>query len=116
MQDQQKLLFQLLDSAVEKHRFQAKQLKILKNSFRILTLLLAAATILLALNMPGDPGYLVWSRNFALVFGAVSAFVIGLGAFWSLDTYWLRSKVLLARVFALREWCQFRQANSGSLD
>jgi hypothetical protein len=116
MLDQQKLLFQLLDSAVEKHRFQAKQLKLLNYSFRILTLILAAAsTVLLGLNIPDDPGYLVWSRNLALVFGAVSAFVVGLSAFWNLETYWLRSKVLFARVLALREWCQFRQANSGAL-
>lgn len=116
MQDQQKLLFQLLDSTVEKHRVQAKYLKILKNSSHILTLILAtASTVLLGLNIPGDPGYLVWSRNLALVFGALSTFVVGLGTFWSLETYWLRNKVLLARVLALREWCQFRQANSGVL-
>jgi len=116
MIDQQKLLFQLLDSTVEKHRVQVKQLKVLNYSFRILTLILAAAsTVLLGLNIEHDPDYLVWSRNLALVFGAISTFVVSLSAFWNLETYWLRSKVLYARVLALREWCQFRQANSGAL-
>lgn len=115
MPDQQKLLFQLLDNAVEKYRVQAKQLKVMNYSFRILTLILAAAsTVLLGLNID-NPEYLVWSRNLALVFGAVSAFAVGLSAFWNLEAYWLRSKVLFARVLALREWCQFRQAKSGSL-
>jgi hypothetical protein len=54
MLDQQKLLFQLLDSIVEKHRVQANQLKVLNYTFRILTLILAAAsTVLLGLNIPG---------------------------------------------------------------
>ena len=115
MPDQQKLLFQLLDSAVEKYRAQAKRLKVMSYSFRILTLFLAAAsTVLLWLNID-TPEYLVWSRNLALIFGAVSAVAVGLSAFWNLETYWLRSKVLFARVLALREWCQFRKAKSGDL-
>ena len=115
MPDQQKLLFQLLDSAVEKYRAQAKRLKVINYSFRILTLFLAAAsTVLLGLNID-NPEYLVWSRNVALVFGAISTFVVSLSAFWNLETYWLRSKVLYARVLALREWCQFRQANNEAL-
>jgi len=71
MLDQQTLLFQLLDNAVEKRRVQVKRLKVLNYSFLILTLILAAAsTVLLGLNFR-DLEYLDWSRNLALVFGAL---------------------------------------------
>lgn len=116
MPDQQKLLFELLDRAVEKYQVQSRRLKIISYSLRIITLVLAvASTVLLGLNIPNDPGYLIWSRNLALVFGAMSTFAVGLSTFWNLETYWLRSKVLFARVRALRERCQFRQANNGTL-
>jgi len=116
MPGQQQLLFQLLDTAVEKYRAQARKLKLSNYGFRILTLLLAAAsTVLLGLTIPDNPGYLVWSRNLALVFSAVGTLVVSLGAFWNLEAYWLKSKVLFARVRALRERCRFLLSESDTL-
>lgn len=116
MSDQEKMLFNQLDSAVEKYRTQAKRYKIITIFFRIITLFLAAAsTVLLGLSVPDDPEYLVWSRNLAFVFGAISTIVVGLSTFWNLEPYWIKSKILFARLRALREQYHFRRAKNGNL-
>jgi hypothetical protein len=109
--DQDAFLFQRLDEAVSKYDSESKRLKRWSFSLRITILLLAAlSTVLLGWNAEDNPDYLVWSRNAALAIGAVSTFLVGLSAFWNIETNWLKQKVLLARVRALRERCQFLQA------
>ena len=114
--DPEQFLFDSLDKAVEKYRAESKRLKRWSFSLRITLLLLSGtSTILLGLNVTPDNGYALWSRNAALVLGAVSTFVVGLSAFWNLEQYWLKQKVLFARLRALRERCHFEQAKTGHL-
>jgi hypothetical protein len=47
--------------------------------------------------------------------GALSTFLVGLSAFWNVESYWIKQKVLFARVRALRERCQFTLTRNGSL-
>lgn len=83
--------------------------------FKIAVLFLSAcSTVLLGLTV-ADPRYAIWSRNIVLVMGAMSTFLIGLSAFWNLETYWLMHKVLLSRLHALRERVGFLQAAQGNL-
>lgn len=114
--DQETFLFQRLDEAVSKYSAESKKLKRWTYSLRIAVLLLTGCTtVLLGLNFKGEPDYLGWSRNVALGLGALSTFLVGLSAFWNVESYWLKQKVLFARVRALRERCQFLQAKLGSL-
>lgn len=113
---QEKFLFDALDRAVEKYQAESKRLKRWTFGLRISLLILSgASTILLGLNVTPDNGYALWSRNAALMLGAVSTFIVGLSAFWNLEQYWLKQKVLFARVRALRERCHFDQARTGKL-
>jgi hypothetical protein len=81
----------------------------------VILLLAAASTVLLGINVKDNSNYLVWSRNVALVLGALSTFLVGLSALFNIESYWLKQKVLFARVRALRERCCFQQAEEGGL-
>ncbi len=110
--ESKKFLFDLLQESTSKYRSESKRLKIWVFIFRISILLLAAcSTILLGWNAGDNPGYLVWSRNLALAFGSLSTFIAGVSAFWNIETYWLKQKVLFARIRALHQRCNFMEAN-----
>ncbi len=114
--NQEAFLFQCLDKAVSKYRSESKRLKYWTYTFRLAILLLSAcSTVLLGLNVKGDPDYLIWSRNLVLGLGALSTFLVGVSAFWNIESYWLKQKILFARLRALRERCHFLQAHDGSL-
>ena len=114
--NQETFLFSVLDEAVLKYSTESKRLKHWTYMLRIAVLLLSAcSTILLGLNIKSDPDYLIWSRNLVLVLGALSTFLIGISAFWNIESYWLKQKVLFSRVRALRERCRFLQARDGNL-
>ena len=114
--NQETFLFQALDKAVSKYSADSKRLKRWTYLLRVAVLLLTGcSTVLLGLNVKGDSNYLIWSRNLVLVLGALSTFLVGLSAFWNVESYWLKQKVLFARVRALRERCYFLQAKDGSL-
>ena len=114
--NQEVFLFQCLDEAVLKYRDESRRLKHWTYSLRIAVLLLSAvSTVLLGLNVKGDPEYLIWSRNVVLGLGASSTFLVGLSAFWNIESYWLKQKVLFARIRALRERCHFLQAAVSTL-
>lgn len=114
--NQEAFLFQCLDKAVTKYSSESRQLKRWTYAFRIAVLLLSAcSTVLLGLNVKGDPDYLIWSRNLVLGLGALSTFLVGVSAFWNVESYWLKQKILFARIRALRERCHFLHAQDGSL-
>jgi hypothetical protein len=114
--NQENFLFETLDKAVSKYGAESKRLKRWTYLLRVAVLLLAGCgTVLLGLNVTNDPNYLIWSRNLVLVLGALSTFLVGLSAFWNVESYWLKQKVLFARVRALREQCAFLRAKDGSL-
>lgn len=109
-------LFEMLDKTVTKYRVESNRLKRLTYFFRITVLFLSAcSTVLLGLNVTGDPNYLIWSRNIVLGMGALSSFLLGLSAFWNVESYWLKQKVLHARVRAIQERCKYLKAEQDSL-
>lgn len=113
---QEAFLFQILDEAVSKYTTESRRLKRWTYFFKIAVLLLSASsTVLLGLNIKADPDYLIWSRNVVLGMGALSTFLIGLSAFWNVESYWLKQKVLFARVRAIRERYQFLKAEQDRL-
>ena len=113
---QEKFLFASLDRSVDKYSAESRRLKRWTFSLRITLLLLSGiSTVLLGLNVASDNGYALWSRNVALVLGALSTFVVGLSAFWNVEQYWLKQKVLFARLRALRERCLYEQSKTGHL-
>jgi hypothetical protein len=106
--DQDQFLFKCLDKAISKYRSESKKLKRWTFAIRIAVLFLAASsTVLLGWNANNNPDYLIWSRNTALALGALCTFIVGLSSFWNVETYWLKQKVLFARVRALKERCDF---------
>ena len=108
--------FEMLEKAVTKYRVESKRLKRLTYFFKIAVLFLSAgSTVLLGLNITSDPNYLIWSRNIVLVMGALSTFLIGLSAFWNIESYWLKQKVLYARLRAIQERCKYLQAEQDRL-
>ncbi len=114
--NQEIFLLQCLNDAASKYNRESKRLKRWTYALRIAVLLLSSgSTVLLGLNVVGDPSYLIWSRNLVLALGALSTFLVGLSAFWNVESYWLKQKVLFARVRALRERCYFLQARDGRL-
>jgi hypothetical protein len=109
-------LFELLDKAVTKYSAESKRLKRLTYFFKVAVLFLSAgSTVLLGLNITSDPNYPIWSRNVALGMGVLSTFLIGLSAFWNLESYWLKQKVLFARLRAIQERCNYLQAEQDKL-
>ena len=108
-------LFQLLDNAVSKYRAESKRLKRWTYFFRIAVFSLSAcSTVLLGINV-SEPNYPIWSRNVVLGMGALSTFLIGLSAFWNIESYWLKQKVLFARLRAIQEHYQFIRAEQDML-
>jgi hypothetical protein len=115
-QNQEAFLFQCLDKAVSKYSVESRQLKRWTYALRIAVLLLSACSmVLLGLNVKGDPDYLIWSRNVVLMLGALSTFLVGVSAFWNVESYWLKHKVIFARIRALRERVHFLRAKDGRL-
>jgi hypothetical protein len=109
-------LFEILDKAVTKYRTESKRLKRLTYFFKIAVLFLSAgSTVLLGLNVTSVPNYPIWSRNIVLGMGALSTFLIGLSAFWNVESYWLKQKVLYARLRAIQEHCKYLQAEQDKL-
>lgn len=101
-------LFQRLDEAVTKYGVEARKLKFWTYAIKITILFLAgSSTVLLGWSPVDNPYYTVWSRNMALALGAVSTFIIGISTFWNVENYWLKQKVLFAKVRALKERCFF---------
>jgi hypothetical protein len=59
-------------------------------------------TVLLGLQIV-DNQYTIWSRNVALIFSALSTLATGLIAFWNIDRYWIRRKLMITELRILRE-------------
>ena len=115
-QSQESFLFASLEAAIAKYGAESTYLKRWTFGLKIALLFLSASsTVLLGLNVTPGSEYTVLSRNIALVIGAFSTFIVGLSAFWNIEAYWLKQKVLFARVRALRERLSFMQAKAGSL-
>jgi coproporphyrinogen III oxidase-like Fe-S oxidoreductase len=103
-EDQEKFLFNKLESSVKKYKYESKHLKHWTFGLRITLLLLAAtSTILLGWSPENSANYAIWSRNVALAIGAISTFILGVSSFWNVEAYWLKQKVMFARVRALQE-------------
>lgn len=64
------------------------------------------STVLLGLQID-NPSYVIWSRNLALVFTAIGTLAAGLLTFWNLDEYWLKQRVMLARLETLLKEFQY---------
>ncbi|MFG1661252.1 SLATT domain-containing protein [Micromonospora chersina] len=97
----------LLSTAIAEHRKRKGVLRRAAWALHISVMLVGAtSTVLLGLQLR-SPAYLEWSRNIALVLGALSTFIGGLLAFWNLDIYWLKRKVILNQLVMLNAELQF---------
>jgi hypothetical protein len=81
--------------------------------YKISIMLLAGtSTILLGLNLEDRlKGYLEWSRNIALVIGALITFLSSLKNFASVEKYWVRNKLVLAKLEELNLEFQYLQTS-----
>ncbi|MEV6521819.1 hypothetical protein AB0M43_07775 [Longispora sp. NPDC051575] len=105
----------LLSTAIAEHRKRKDSLRRASWALHISVMLIGAtSTVLLGLQF-SSTGYLAWSRNVALVLGALSMFAGGLLTFWNLDIYWLKRKVILNQLVMLYEELQFLRVASDSL-
>jgi hypothetical protein len=85
----------------------AAKAKTISYALRIPVLILGAvSTIILGCQIPGSECQFVYQalvRNVALVISAASTVLVGLASFWNAEAYWLRNRVKLAQLEALRE-------------
>jgi len=89
--------------AIAKFRQSAQKARRITYGLRIPVLILGAvSTIILGYQMPGSD-YQVLSRNIALVISATITVLVGLASFWDIEIYWLRNRLKLAQLEALRE-------------
>ena len=112
MASQADVLAEQLHEAIASREQRAARLKRSHFSLRLSVMLLGGtSTVLLGWNAtPDDKAYLVWSRNAALVLGALVTLLSGLAAFWQLEQYWLRTKVQVARLRGLETQLRLSQA------
>ena len=109
-------LKELLAIAVAEHTHRKDRVRKVAWTIRIAVMFLGmTSTILLGLSFSNVQWYASFSRNIALVCGAITTFLTGLAAFWNLDSYWLKRKVLLTRLKALQSAFDFSLAQHGSL-
>lgn len=102
---------QLLETAVIEHTRRKDKVRRATWSIRITIMLLGMiATVLLGLSFSDSAAYLSYSRNAALICTALGTFLAGLAAFWNLDTYWIKRKVILTHLQALQQEFEFRQS------
>jgi Protein of unknown function (DUF4231) len=107
-----------LETAIRKMTKKASGLKMAHYSLSIATLMLSAIlTIILGFHLKNDVD-LILSKNIALILGALITFLTGVNAFWKLESYWVRRKILLRRLEDLRDEFTFQKlsANKEDLD
>jgi hypothetical protein len=91
------------DLTIAKFRQSATKAKWITYGLRIPVFILgAASTVILGYQMPGSD-YQIVSRNIALVLSATITVLVGLASFWDIEAYWLRNRLRLAQLEALRE-------------
>jgi hypothetical protein len=115
MKSAQEHIESVLAAALREHRRRKDRAKWLTWSLRIAVMFLGTATTIvlgISVNEPADSEYLTVSRNVALVLGALSTFLAGLASFWSIDSYWLKRKVILAQLESLSQEYAYRRAKS----
>jgi len=96
-------ILQKFDLTIAKFRQSATKAKRIAYGLRISVLILGAvSTIILGYQMPGSD-YQILSRNIALVISATITVLVGLASFWDIEAYWLRNRLRLAQLEALRE-------------
>ncbi len=106
----------LLNAAIIKLAQKAKILKMGYYTLSISILLLSAIlTVILGLHV-NDENYLIRFKNIALVIGALITFLTGLNAFWKLQSYWVRRKILLRRLEDLRDEFAFQKLSTQKED
>jgi hypothetical protein len=116
--EQENNFAELLEIAIQKMAKKASGLKMAHYSLSIATLLLSAIlTIILGFHLKNDVD-LILSKNIALILGALITFLTGVNAFWKLESYWVRRKILLRRLEDLRDEFTFQKlsANKEDLD
>jgi hypothetical protein len=116
--EQENNFAELLEIAIRKMAKKASGLKMAYYSLSIATLLLSAIlTIILGFHLKNDVD-LILSKNIALILGALITFLTGVNAFWKLESYWVRRKILLRRLEDLRDEFTFQKlsANKEDLD
>ena len=100
---QSKFLLQLICTKIAQLESKTNRTKVLRNVLTISVMAFSgAATIILGLKL--DAGYWISknSNNTALVLTSMTTFLSGLISFWDIQTYWLRSKVMLNNLKELR--------------
>lgn len=107
---------QLLNAAIIKLAQKARALKRGYYALSISILLLSAIlTIILGFHV-NDENYLIRFKNIALVIGALITFLTGLNAFWKLQSYWVRRKILLHRLKELQNEFAFQKLSTQNED
>lgn len=100
---QSKFLFQLICTKIAQLNHKTDQAKTLRNVMTIgIMLLSGTATIILGLKLAPEYWISKNSSNTALVLTSTTTFLSGLLSFWDIQTYWLRSKVMLNNLKELR--------------
>jgi hypothetical protein len=112
---QEQYFVETLNKSIIEHRRRKDLTRRVFWTIQITVMLLgAASTVLLGLNT-GNPHYTIVSRNLVLCFSALSALLTGLAAFWNLETYWLKRKVVLNRLVALKQELEFSRVRADPL-
>lgn len=113
---QEDFFLKRLNKAIEKVDLQAGRLLGWTRVIRYSVLVLSAiSTTLLGLTVRESLDYPVYSRNAVLVMGALSTLLAGLSAFWNIDSYAAKQKVLYSRLRTLHERYEFQKARNGDL-
>ncbi|MEV5835586.1 SLATT domain-containing protein [Nocardia sp. NPDC052112] len=105
-------LEKLLDDAVERHNKRKNRLKNASWFLHISAMILGGtSTVLLGLQIDSDT-YATVSRNAALIIVALTTIIGALLAYWNLDEYWLKRKVIYNDLVALREKYRYLTASN----
>ncbi|MFE5051523.1 SLATT domain-containing protein [Streptomyces sp. NPDC056637] len=108
-------LEKLVTETILEHRKRKDVLRRASWALHIGSLLVGAcATVLLGIKT-GNNGYMVWSRNIALILGGAGTVMTALLSFWNLDTYWLQRKVILNQLISLNRQFQYLRVAQSSI-
>ncbi len=100
--EQAKFMLQLMNTKITQLEDKTNRAKILRNVLTIGVMVLSgAATVVLGLKLP-DHWISANSTNIALILTASTTLLSGLMSFWDIQTYWLRTKVMLNNLKELR--------------
>lgn len=96
-------MLQLINTKIAQLETKTNRAKTGRNILAIGVMLLSgAATVVLGLKITSCKWITENGNNIALILTALTTFLSGLMSFWDIQTYWLRSKVMLNNLKELR--------------